>query len=101
MLFKDVLVPISRPKLRPKALQVSVHDLAIKWTKVMGLQPFDQMNQRHFGGIRRGGKHALTEEHPADGNAVQPTHQLFLSPDFDRVGHAQRVECEVRLDHVV
>lgn len=101
MLLKGVLVTMTWPKLRPKALQVRVHDLAIKWTKFMGLQPFDQVNQRHLGGIRCGGKHALTEEHPADGNAVQPTHQLLLIPNLDGVGHAQRMEGQVRLDHVV
>ena len=101
MLLKGVLVTMTWPKLRPKALQVRVHDLAVQWAKVMGLQPFDQVNQSHFGGIRRGGIHAFTEEHPADGNAVQPTHQLLLIPNLDGVGHAQRMEGQVRLDHVV
>ena len=71
-------------------------ELGVEQAKSAGVEPRDQMNQRHLAGIALAREHRLAEKGPTEPDAIEPADQTPMSPGFDRVAAAEPVELRVQ-----
>ncbi len=83
------------------------HELAIEQDKAGKAHPPDKMGKRHLGCIADAAEHAFAKKGTAQGNAIEPAHQLLMAiginlPAFDTVRMAQPGKRGITLlDHPV
>jgi hypothetical protein len=56
-----------------------------------------EMNKGNFAGVARTGKHALTEESPANPHPVKATNQGLILPALNAMGHATTMQAVIKL----
>src|SRR6202012_640456 len=54
-------------------------------------------HQRHLGGVASAVKHALAEKGAAEIDAIEPTDEIVVLPDFDAVAMAKRMQPAVEV----
>ena len=59
------------------------------------------MHQRHLAGIGLDAEHALTEKYGAQGDPVQPAHEIAVAPAFYAVGAPHLMQFDIEIDDFV
>ena len=65
------------------------HELRVEQAKSAGAQPRDEMGQSDLGGVGLAVEHALAKERRAQGDAIEPAHELSLAPALHRVNGSE------------